>query len=515
MREINVKEGYLLEDYTCYAPLLATIDAFRNETALLKKNLTGRTIWMINSTEQGGGVAEMLPRKVSIMRQIGLNVAWWVIETRAVRPGRRRAANRPDGGEPHAEETFFPFTKKIHNLIHGQGEAHITKEEKQVYRNVNTANAEVLAGMVKPHDVVIIHDPQPAGMISELKKQVDVIAVWRCHIGLDTTNENTRAAWDFLMPYLEEYDHFVFSAPEYIPQGLTGNVTIIHPGIDPFSHKNRPLNIHKLSGILHNAGLVVPEHPAVSPPFAQQVTRLQPDGSFASALLPSDIGLFYRPIITQVSRWDRLKGFELLMRAFAYLKKHIQRFCEKNSRHAASVRQARLVLAGPDPDYVSDDPEGKTVLQNLKELYALLDPSVQEDIAILKLPMHSVKENALIVNALQRCSYVVAQNSLQEGFGLTATEAMWKRVPVLASNACGLRHQIRNNIDGVLIHNPEDEQEVATRLSELLKEPHTVEQMGFQAEIRVINNFLNFSQIGNWLRILNLLAEQRELQPKQ
>lgn len=500
MRKINVKDGYLLEDYTCYAPLLATIDAFRNETALLRKNLTDKTIWMINSTERGGGVAEMLPRMVSIMRQIDLNVAWWVMETKAVR---------------RAEETFFPFTKKIHNLIHGQEEAPITREEKQVYHEVNTANAEILAGMVKPHDVVIIHDPQPAGMVSELKKRVNVIAIWRCHIGLDTTNESTRAAWDFLMPYLKDFDHFVFSASEYIPQGLTGNVTIIHPGIDPFSHKNRPLNIHKLSGILHNAGLVIPEHPAVTPPFEQQVKRLQPGGSFASAHLPSDIGLFYRPIITQVSRWDYLKGFEPLMQAFVYLKKHIHRFCEQNSRHEASVRHARLVLAGPDPDYVSDDPEGKTILQRLKDFYELLDPEMQEDIAILELPMHSVKENALIVNALQRCSYVVVQNSLREGFGLTATEAMWKRVPVLASNACGLRHQIRNNIDGVLINNPEDEQEVATQLSELLKEPLSVEQMGFYAEIRVINNFLNFSQISNWLRLLNLLVEQRELQLKQ
>jgi len=493
MREVNIKKGHLLEDYTCYAPLLATINAFRSETALLKKNLEEKTIWMVNSTEQGGGVAEMMPRMVSIMRQIGLNVEWLVMETE--------------------EEKFFHFTKKIHNLIHGRGDATITREEEDIYRKVNQANAERLAETVQPQDVVIMHDPQPAGMMQELKKKVNVIGVWRCHIGLDNTNDSTRAAWDFLMPYLEDYDHFVFSAPEYIPKGLTGNVTIIHPGIDPFSHKNRPLNIHKLSGIFVNAGLVASEHPTVSPPFEHQVKRLQPGGTYAPAHQPSDIGLFYRPIITQVSRWDHLKGFEPLMRAFAYLKKHISQFCQENSRHASSIRNARLVLAGPDPDFVSDDPEGEAVLKKLGDFYELLNPEIQEDVVILKLPMHSVKENALIVNALQQCSYIVVQNSLQEGFGLTATEAMWKRVPVLASNACGLRHQIRNSIDGVLIKDPEDEQEVAAKLSELLKAPHNVEQMGFHAETRVIDKFLNFSQIGDWLRILNLLAEQRALHP--
>lgn len=313
------------------------------------------------------------------------------------------------------------------------------------------------------------------------------------------------------MPFLQDYDHFVFSAPEYIPKGLTGNVTIIHPGIDPFSHKNRPLNVHKLSGILHNAGLVVSKHPAITSPFAHQVKRLQPDGTFAEASLPSDIGLFHRPIVTQVSRWDQLKGFEPLMRAFAFLKNHIHQFCEEGSRHWVRVQNARLVLAGPDPAYVSDDPEGRIVLQKLTEFYELLDPEIQEDIALLLLPMHSVKENALIVNALQKCSYVVVQNSLQEGFGLTATEAMWKRVPVLASNSCGLRHQIRNGIDGILIRNPENEQEVAKSLSEVLKEPNKVEQMGFYAEMRVINKFLNFTQISDWLRVLNLMAEQRAL----
>lgn len=490
MRQItDVKEGVKLEDYAAYAALLALINDFQQEAALLVPALKNTCIWMVNSTAQGGGVAEMMPRMLSIMRQVGVQVEWLVLES--------------------DEEDFFKFTKKLHNLIHGQGDINISGQERKIFQQVSEANAQALLKYVKDQDVVVLHDPQPLGMVKVLKEQRDVKVIWRCHIGLDISNKQTETVWSFLNPYFEYIDHFVFSAPEYIPKGLAGNVSIIFPGIDPLSHKNRELETYKLGGIFSNAGLLRSQHPKVTPDFKQQVKRLQPDGSFAEAANGEDIGLLFRPIITQVSRWDRLKGFLPLVRAFVDLKKNVGQFCKVELRAARIVETARLVLAGPDPDYVSDDPEGEKVLAELASYYQYLDENLQKDIAICKLPMYSVKENALIVNALQRSSFVVVQNSLREGFGLTATEAMWKRIPVMASNACGLRHQIRNNIEGFLISDPEDQKEVARQLCNMLGNHREIEKMGFQAQKRVIDNFLIFHQIEAWLKMLSNLLSYR------
>ena len=487
MRKVKIKPGARLENYLRYAELLTPFNTFHNEALLLKRHFRGRKVWMVSSTEQGGGVAEMMPRMISLLRQLGLKVAWLVME-----------ADEPD---------FFPFTKKLHNLIHGEGTPEITAEEAACYERVNRENARALSHYVQKNDLVVLHDPQPLGLATELRKLADVSVVWRSHIGLDASNECTQVAWNFLMPYLKACDHFVFSAPEYIPEGLSGNVTIIHPSIDPLSHKNRELSLHKLTGILNNAGLLSTTHPTIYPPFRHTVLRLCPDGTFAPAQNSEDIGLLFRPIITQVSRWDRLKGFLPLMQGFAQMKKHVATYVPANHpaprRAVHRIRNARLVLAGPDPDFVSDDPEGKQVLQELVDFYTSLSPKLQPDVVILKLPMHSPKENALIVNALQRCSYLIVQNSLREGFGLTATEAMWKRIPVLVSSACGLRTQVRDNIDGLLINDPEDEEQIATQLGKLLSDPKQAEAMGFSGKQRVLDHFLTFQQISRWLTLLS------------
>jgi trehalose synthase len=491
MRQITaIKEGTLIKDYTTYAALLPTIVNFQNETEALKKNLLDKKVWMINSTEQGGGVAEMLPRLVSLLRQVGIQAEWLVLES--------------DKAE------FFAFTKKIHNLIHGAGEASISDEERNLYEQVNRENAAQLQDFIKPGDIVVVHDPQPAAIIRFLQEKADFHTIWRCHIGLDRNNHKTQLAWDFLKPYLQDYDHFVFSAPEYIPEYLSGNVSIIHPGIDPLTHKNRELSVHKLSGILSNAGLAHSSHPKVTEDFDHQAKIYTPVGRFVEAKDAGDVGLLFRPIISQVSRWDRLKGFHPLMQAFVYMKRHAEELCKDHPQARCRVKYARLMLCGPDPDYVSDDPEGLEVLSELTNFYQSLPDELKEDIIICKLPMQSVKENALIVNAIQRSSYFICQNSLQEGFGLTATEGMWKTTPIVASNACGLRYQVRNEMDGLIIRHPDDQEELAKALAYLLGEPKLVEEMGFRAQKRVIDHFLVFTQVLNWGRLFKeLIAKKR------
>jgi len=147
-------------------------------------------------------------------------------------------------------------------------------------------------------------------------------------------------------------------------------------------------------------------------------------------------------------------------------------------------------------------------LEELKEFCVSLSEEIQEDIVLLTLPMESVKENALIVNALQRCSSIVVQNSLQEGFGLTVTEALWKAIPVMGTNACGIRHQIRDDIDGKIVSNPEDPEEIAVVMNYMLKNSHLRTYWGYSGQKHMIDEYMIFSQMKHWIHLIAALSEE-------
>jgi trehalose synthase len=471
-----------LDDYAAVAQLSRSVAELRAQASALAPHLAGRTVWMVNSTARGGGVAEMLPREVSMLRELGVDTRWAVI----------------DPGEPE----FFPLTKRLHNLIHGSGDPHLSAADRTLYDRTSAQLAAELLPQLADGDVLVVHDPQPLGAGARVRSSRRITAVWRCHIGIDEDLQQTRAAWDFLAPDLARYDTALFTAPEYVPPKLAPRVSIIHPALDPLSHKNRELGIHKLVGILVDAKLV-PEHgPAIEPPFEHPAQRVQADGTLRSALLPEEIGLLFRPIVLQVSRWDRLKGWRPLLDGFVRLKRTLALRARVAERERRMLWQARLVLVGPDPASIRDDPEATEVFTELCEAYTALEPDLQADVALLALPMASLKENALIVNALQRCATLVVQNSLREGFGLTVTEAMWKRCAVLASPACGLRQQIRHGVDGHLLTSAEDPEEIADTLELLLNAPRTREAHGRAAQLRVQDEFLVFTQVRRWLEVL-------------
>jgi trehalose synthase len=442
---------------------------------------------MVNSTAQGGGVAEMLPRMAALLEELGLQVRWVVM-----------GSHRPE---------FFRVTKHLHNLIHGEGHPELGAGDREIYESVSRNNAEELALQVRPDDIVVLHDPQPFAMGAMLKRHLDVRTVWRCHIGLDEDLPATRAAWSFLKPWAESYDLAVFSAPEYIPDYMAGRATIIHPALDPWSHKNRELSPHKLVGILCNAGLKQDRHPVITPPFPAQAQRLGPDGSFGAATGQQDVGLLYRPLVSQISRWDRLKGFKPLLEGFFRLKQSLEEPKRNRSvHHRRQLELTRLVLAGPDPASIPDDPEEKEVLKDLVAAYCSAPAELQRDVAVISLPMASRKQNALMVNALQRCSTVAVQNSLREGFGLTATEAMWKGVCVVGTRAFGLRRQVRSGIDGILIQDPQDPNEIARRLDDILQDAPKRESMARNGRQHVYREFLIFKQLCDWLNVLSTCA---------
>jgi trehalose synthase len=330
-----------------------------------------------------------------------------------------------------------------------------------------------------------------------------VRAVWRSHIGLEESNAATRDAWEFLRPYATAFDECVFTAREYVPEYLSSRTTIIHPTIDPLSHKNRELSLHKLVGILSDSSLAVAHWPLIAPPFPAVAQRLQTDGSFAPATSPEDIGLIARPIVVQISRWDRLKGFAPLLEGFRLMKLHRDRRPMRDDRHRRRMDAARLVLAGPDPTAIQDDPEALDVLEGLRRRYTQMEYEVQRDVALLALPMQSRKENALMVNALQRCADIVVQNSLREGFGLTVAEAMWKRQPVLGSRqAFGVRQQVRDGVDGCLLEDAEDHEAIAAALHDMLSDSDRLDDWGRNAQLRAHREFLVLTELSRWLTLL-------------
>lgn len=485
-RIVEIREPVSLSTYEAYVHLAPVVERLRVEAREVVPRLAGRRVWMINSTASGGGVAEMLPKMVALLRELGVDTEWIVIES--------------------SRNEFFPLTKKLHNLIHAVGDPDLNNDDRKLYEEVSRENAEAIEKLIGPEDVIVVHDPQPAGAGAMILRERHHPSVWRCHIGADETNASTTAAWDFLGEWLAPYDRAVFSATEYVPKFLARKSTLIYPGIDPLSHKNRDLTPHKLQGILCNSGLAVEHAPVLTPSFDHVAHRLQPDGDWLPANTTGEIGLLYRPIVAQISRWDRLKGFLPLLDAFTRLKLR-QHESDSSALHRRRLQILRLVLAGPDPSSVADDPEATEVLDEIVARYCSLAPDIQRDVAILSLPMASRKENALMVNAIQRCATVVAQNSIREGFGLTVAEAMWKRAPIVGSKACGIRQQVRDGVDGVLVNDPEDIDEVALAIDRILRDPERREHYASNSQLRVHEHFLIFTQLRRWLRVLEDVAQ--------
>jgi trehalose synthase len=487
---IKSTDSAALVDYSAHSHLASAVRDLREEAANIRRCVNGRSILMVNSTSQGGGVAEMLPKLVGILQELGIVTRWAVMGSK--------------------DPAFFRLTKRLHNMIHGDadGSLMLSADDRRILESTAEANLEELRTILLPRDLLVIHDPQPLALGALLKKQLNLSAIWRCHIGLDEKNPCTQAAWEFLRPYAQAFDHSIFSAEEYVPDYLKDRFSIVYPAIDPLSHKNRYFRAERLTSILCNAGLAKAAEPTITNPFPEQPQRLQPDGTFGPAHLPDEIGFLYRPTVTQISRWDRLKGFQPLLEGFVRLKKGLNgRTNHRNERHRRREEILRLILVGPDPLSIQDDPEGCEVLKDLCASCNRLEPAIRKDVVLLTLPMNSRMNNALMVNSLQTASSIVVQNSIREGFGLTLTEAMWKGTPVVGSSAFGLRQQIQDRVHGRVVCDPEDAEEISQVLGEMLGADEELNRWSRNAQARVHQEFLIFNQVKAWLRILKTVEE--------
>jgi trehalose synthase len=335
--------------------------------------------------------------------------------------------------------------------------------------------------------VVLLHDPQTAGMIPVLK-ELDVPVVWRCHVGIDTANSVTHQAWEFLRDYVQQADAYVFSRRKYVWTELDPDRTVlIAPSIDAYSPKNQQLSTGQVAGILAAAGL---QDGSGDPSFIRmdstpgQVER-RAEADQIRRLYPNDL------VVLQVSRWDRLKDPLGVIDGFV--------------RHILPHSDAHLVYAGPSVEAIADDPEGKEVLNEVKARFATLPWLAQERVHLVTLPMTDLEENAVIVNALQRRAAVVVQKSIAEGFGLTVTEAMWKARPVVASRIGGIQDQIEDGRSGTLV----DARNLAAygkAVVNLTANPHLAEAMGRQARQRVRAAFLGTRSLLQYIALFERLV---------
>jgi trehalose synthase len=434
--------------------------------------LEGRRVWNINSTARGGGVAEMLRSLLAYARGMELDVRWSVME---------------------GTDDFFRVTKRIHNHLHGfPGDGGPLEEaEHDVYRRVTEANAATLRDMLAPRDVVIIHDPQPAGLVEVAKESAEVV-IWRCHVGVDEANDLARGAWRFLTPYVQPADAYVFSRRAFGWEDLDGSkTTIIPPSIDAFSPKNQELARENVAGILRTSGIIpdAPRGPATYLRVDGSTAEVERQGVYLDGGLPPP---WQAPLVTQVSRWDRLKDPVGVIRGFA--------------DHVAPHSDAHLIVAGPATEAVADDPEGLEVIQEARQAHAACLPDARARIHLLSLPMDDGEENAAMVNALQRRSDVVVQKSIAEGFGLTVTEGMWKGRPVVASRIGGIQDQISHGRTGLLLTDPTDLSEYGTAVLELLRDQPRAEEIGRAAQSYVRDHFLGSRHLLQYLDLIQTLV---------
>lgn len=332
-------------------------------------------------------------------------------------------------------DDFYGVTKSFHNALHG-APYHAEPKDFEIFLACNERNR---ARLPLDAEFMIIHDPQPAALIDGRKKDGNHWA-WRCHIDLSHPH---RQVWDFLEKFVARYDAAMFSSPEFsrelpIPQYL------FYPAIDPLSEKNRDLDAEFV---------------------AQTLSRYQ--------INP------LRPILTQISRFDRLKDPVGVIRAYRIVKRYFD---------------CQLVLAGGS---ASDDPEGEVVLKEVQR-----EANGEADIHILELPAWAPLE----VNALQRASTIVIQKSLREGFGLTVSEALWKKKPVVASAVGGIPVQILHKHTGLLAHSVEG---TAYQIRFLLSHPEIAAKLGENGHQHVKENFLITQKLKRYMTLLLAMSRAK------
>jgi trehalose synthase len=373
-------------------------------------SLSEKKMVHINSTYQGGGVAEILNSLIILLNDVGIETDWRIL---------------------HGNLDFFTITKKFHNALQGD-RINLSEKKKEIYY-INNVNNAIFSHI--NHDFVVVHDPQPLPIITCYKKRQPW--VWRCHIDISTP---MRELWDYLKMFILKYDAMIISMEKFKPRDIPDRVIpqyIIRPSIDPLNLKNREIPSATISKYLTKYGI------------DQQ-----------------------KPVITQISRFDKWKDPEGMIKIFKMIRRKVD---------------CQLILAG---SMATDDPEGQGMLENLEKLV-----EQERDIRLI------INAPDILINTLQRASSVVVQKSIKEGFAITVSEALWKGTPVVTSNVGGISSQVINGKNGYLL-DPRDYVGFAEKIMYLIRNPDISEKMGQFGREYVKNNFLITRHLLDYIQLM-------------
>jgi trehalose synthase len=376
-------------------------------------SLSEKKMVHINSTYQGGGVAEILNSLIILLNDVGIETDWRIL---------------------HGTLDFFTITKKFHNALQGD-RINLSEKKKEIYY-INNVNNAIFSHI--NHDFVVVHDPQPLPIITCYKKRQPW--VWRCHIDISTPN---REVWNYLKMFILKYDAMIISMEKFKPRDIPDRFIpqyIIRPSIDPLILKNRDIPSSTVSKYFTKYGI-------------EQK----------------------KPIITQISRFDKWKDPEGMIKIFKLIKKKVD--CE-------------LILAG---SMATDDPEGQEIFENLERLV-----EHEKDIRLI------INAPDILINVLQRTSSVIVQKSIKEGFAITVSEALWKGTPVVTSNVGGIPSQVIDGKNGYVLE-PRDYTGFAEKITYLIKHPAIAKKMGEFGKEHVKNNFLITRHLLDYIRLMKTL----------
>ncbi len=441
--------------------------------------LDGRTVWAVNSSALGGGVAQLMRTLLPYWRGAGIDVRWMVVQ-----------------GSPE----FFRVTKRLHNQLHGvRGDGGpLGADELAVLDRTAAEHVQALAPVIRAGDVVLLHDPQTAALSVPLKR-LGATVIWRCHVGTDHPDAVVQHAWSCLIPRLAGVDHFVFSRGAFVPPWLRRDeVSVLTPAIDPASTMSRPMSPGAARAILVHLQLAAGRASAAA-------TYERTDGARATlsgrpTLLDTDGPPDWErtPVVVSLARWDRLK--EPLGILDGFLGRVLPRV------------DAHLLLAGPDASQIADDPEAAAVLAEVRAVWGRLPGAQRSRVHVVCLPLEPPEENAAMVSAIQHSAAVVVKKSLQEGFGLGVTEAMWKARPVVASAVGGHLEQVEHEHSGLLVEDPTNAGAFGDAVVKLLRDPALARRLGRTGRERVRALFLSDWHFLRWVEVLEAaLAREHDM----
>ncbi len=394
---------------------LPKVEILKNTAKLLENKNWSH----VNSTFDGGGVAEMLNSVIPIARGLGIDAKWYCLE---------------------GNDDFYSITKRFHNIIQGVDQEFCLKDLFETYINTNKDNFS--EGALEA-DFTVVHDPQPCASIvhGEYKSKL----VWRCHIDTSEANE---MIWNFLLPYINNYDGAIFSMPEFVKKGIRKPVYQIVPAIDPLSTKNRQRTKEES---LETLTELFKEH------------NIDPE----------------RPIVLAVSRYDIHKNQKTIIEAF------------KDLKEDADIKKLnpQLIMVG---NSATDDPEGMEMYQNILDVIDG-DPDIY--------PLLNIPNNDENIGALVRLANCFIHVSTKEGFGLVVTEALWQGTPVIGSNVGGIKLQVLDGQTGFLVE-PFDKARIVKSAKRLLTNQEERDSLGTAAIEHVRANFLITSLIENYMLLM-------------